>query len=148
MNVLIDTHYVLWCLVSPEKLSKEELIFLSDPKNIIYVSVVSLWEINLKYSSGKLNIAGVGIDQLLPSIEKTGFEIIDLNKEEASTFHKLPKIENNDPFDRMLGWQSIRRGLIFMSRDKKIKNYEKYGLKVWKEDYRFSLNANSIFWAN
>jgi len=54
MNLLLDTHGFLWSLFSPDKLSKEVLREIKSPDNDVAVSVVTFWEISLKYALGKL----------------------------------------------------------------------------------------------
>src|SRR3989344_5971776 len=130
MNILIDTHILLWSLFSPLKLSRGKREALLDPKNSIYVSVISLWEISLKYSIGKLQIRGAKIEKLGKAIEQTGFEILSLSSKEALDFYMLPKHKNKDPFDRMLIWQCISNDYYLMSQDLGIPDYKKHGLKL------------------
>lgn len=67
----------------------------------------------------------------LPAIAKdTGFEILGLEADTASSFYKLPKFKNRDPFDRMLAWQAISENCHLVTKDKGFEDYRKYGLKV------------------
>ena len=54
MKYLVDTHIFLWAIISPEKLSEKVQTILLDSNNTIIVSSITLWEISLKYGSGKL----------------------------------------------------------------------------------------------
>ena len=130
MNILVDTHIIIWWLVYPDKIKKTFFDYLIDEKNSVYVSAVSLWEISLKQSIGKLKLSGVEPKDLINLIEESGFELIDLSAKEAVSFDKIPKYKNKDPFDRMLVWQSIYNNYYFMSSDSKVKEYEKDGLKL------------------
>ncbi|MDB2414837.1 type II toxin-antitoxin system VapC family toxin, partial [Rickettsiales bacterium] len=56
MNLLLDTHVLLWCFSSPEKILEKTLIQMKNPQKTIYVSIASLWEISIKQSIGKLNV--------------------------------------------------------------------------------------------
>jgi len=132
MKVLLDTHFVVWSILDPKKLVAEERKFLLESRNEIFVSTVSLWEISLKYSIKKFNFDKYPIEQIVETIEESGFEIISLDKSDAITFYKLPRLPNKDPFDRMLVWQSIRSDFHFMSIDPEISEYEKNGLKLLK----------------
>lgn len=130
MNCLLDTHAVLWSLFEPNRLGAAALRLLKDPQQTVYVSVLSLWEISLKYSIGKLDLQGVAPDAFSDLIRQTGFELLPLAAEDAATFHNLPRLEHKDPFDRLLIWQAISHKLTFVSQDKTCAAYRKYGLKV------------------
>ena len=60
MNLLLDTHVFLWSLFTPDKLSKAEVRKIKSPNNDVAVSVVTFWEISLKYALGKLELKGHG----------------------------------------------------------------------------------------
>ena len=130
MNCLLDTHTLLWSLFEPNRLGKTALELLQDPKNTVYVSVISVWEISLKYSIGKLDLQGVTPDAFPDLIRQTGFELLPLAAQDAATFHNLARLEHKDPFDRLLIWQAISHKLVFVSQDKACAAYRKQGLKV------------------
>lgn len=130
MKYLLDTHTLLWVLSSPEKLTQKVKTIISQTKHKTYVSTVSLWEISLKYQLGKIELYGVLPEELPQLIKKSGFTIKNINSEIASTFYKLPRL-HKDPFDRMLIWQSIREGLVLISKDKTFSDYESCGLNVF-----------------
>lgn len=131
MNYLLDTHTLLWSLFKSSELSKNVIQVIKNTKNIINVSVVNFWEISLKYAIGKLQLTNILPDDLPELCEKIGFEILDLKAEESSSFYKLKIIKHKDPFDRMLIWQAIHQHLLFISRDKSLKEYKKIGLKIF-----------------
>jgi PIN domain nuclease of toxin-antitoxin system len=130
MNIIIDTHLLLWTLCNKDKLSSKEQRILTNNANNIYVSVMSIWEISLKSGIGKLELHNFDVSKLPDYITKTGFEIINLESKEASTFHTLPKTDHKDPFDRMIIWQTICKEFCLLTRDKAISSYCKYGLKL------------------
>jgi PIN domain nuclease of toxin-antitoxin system len=113
MKYLIDTHFLLWSLFSPEKISRPIAKILKEPGNRIFVSTITFWEIALKFSLNKLELEG-----------------ITPGAEDAASFYHLPRISHKDPFDRMLIWQAIREKLVLISKDGKISAYEEYGLKI------------------
>ncbi|MBN2546506.1 MAG: type II toxin-antitoxin system VapC family toxin [Spirochaetes bacterium] len=130
MKYLIDTHILICSLFDPDKIKKNIQDVLVDRDNDIFVSKISLWEITLKYSLGKMEISGVLPEHIENGIIKLGFEIKDLETDEILTYYKLPKMDNHkDPFDRMIIWQCIKNKLILLSRDSRIKDYKKNGLK-------------------
>ena len=133
MKYLLDTHVLLWTLFDSSKLpeSIKEIIFNS--QNEIYVSSISFWEISIKYGVGKLKLEKILPEELPIYSKKAGFEIINLDENVASSFHKLPRKSHFDPFDRMLIWQSIKNNMTIISKDEKFKEYQSQGIKlVWK----------------
>ena len=107
---------------------------LEDSSNEIFVSSVSLWEVSLKYSLGKLVLGSIGPEDIPPYCERLGFQIVPMGPVEASTYYKLKRIENHrDPFDRMLIHQCIQMKMIFISRDARMDQYKKQGLRcIWQ----------------
>lgn len=133
MKYLLDTHTLLWSILDTKKLSKKVKEILENRTNEISVSTIALWEIALKSSIGKLEFENLNIERLPFYIEITGYSIIDLDKIEAVSYTKLPLKENHkDPFDRIMIWQAISRNMIFITRDKKMEEYQNDGLKhLW-----------------
>ncbi|MDY6969035.1 MAG: type II toxin-antitoxin system VapC family toxin [Spirochaetota bacterium] len=130
MNYLLDTHTLLWTLFSSKDLSPKSSKIIFDSENNIYASLVSFWEISLKYSLGKILLNNI-LPEDLPEITiKAGYEIFPINEHDVSTFYKLPRIAHKDPFDRLLIWQGIKNNLIIISKDNRFKDYSKFGLSV------------------
>ncbi|MDR2587772.1 MAG: type II toxin-antitoxin system VapC family toxin [Coriobacteriales bacterium] len=133
MSYLMDTHVLLWFLMSTEKLSDRALEVLTDAHTDVYVSTVSFWELSLKHALGKLSIEGFELDDLEEIVCEAGVGIIGLNERESSSFHRLPlHAAHRDPFDRMLIWQAIKRDMGLLSNDQHFALYRSYGLRlVW-----------------
>lgn len=132
MNYLLDTHTFIWSLVSPGKLSLKTKAIIKSKENISWVSAITFWEISLKYAIGKLNLKGARPDELYEYSTSAGFAILDLQAETASTFYKLKKFRNKDPFDLMLAWQAISKGYTLVTNDSDFIVYKNHGLKtVW-----------------
>ncbi|MDI6734638.1 MAG: type II toxin-antitoxin system VapC family toxin [bacterium] len=133
MKYLLDTHTFLWILFDDNNLSEKVKVIIRDLENEIYVSVISYWEISLKFAVGKLELEGITPDELLIQAEQIGIQTLEISKEDASTFYNLPKMKHKDPFDRLIIWQAINRNIILISKDKEMKDYQKFGLKsLWK----------------
>ncbi|RMI08780.1 MAG: type II toxin-antitoxin system VapC family toxin [Calditrichaeota bacterium] len=130
MKYLLDTHTFLWVLFDDEKLSQKAKEVIRNLDNDVCVSVVTFWEISLKYAIGKLELQGVAPEDLVEYSKKVSIEILPISPKEASTFYKLPRMKNKDPFDRLIIWQSICQNLTLISKDKKIRDYRSFGLKV------------------
>ena len=130
MNYLVDTHIFLWSLFSPKKLPLGARKILLSPQDVKYVSVVTFWEIALKYQLKKITLEGVLPDGLPSLAKNAGFEILDLDSNTTSSFYKLPRFTNKDPFDRMLAWQAISYDHYLLTKDKEFVGYKQYGLKI------------------
>nr|VFJ47557.1 MAG: PIN domain nuclease, a component of toxin-antitoxin system (PIN domain) [Candidatus Kentron sp. FM]VFJ55896.1 MAG: PIN domain nuclease, a component of toxin-antitoxin system (PIN domain) [Candidatus Kentron sp. FM]VFK10689.1 MAG: PIN domain nuclease, a component of toxin-antitoxin system (PIN domain) [Candidatus Kentron sp. FM] len=129
-DYLADTHTFLWALFSKDRLTVQAREILEDENVIVYVSAISFWEISLKHSIGKLEIAPFTAQELLEVGEQSGFVLTGLSPLEAATFYRLPRLAHRDPFDRMLIWQAIRQKLTLISRDAAFADYRRHGLKV------------------
>lgn len=130
MILLVDTHVFLWAVLSPKRISKKVREILLDPECAKYVSIITFWEISLKFSLGKIDLTGVLPDELPTIAKDTGFEILNLDANTASSFYKLPKLRNKDPFDRMLAWQAISCGYCLLTQDEDFADYKDHGLKI------------------
>ena len=130
MNFLLDTHSFLWALFVPEKLSRSAVEAITSSDNDITVSVVTFWEISLKYALGKLELSGVEPDELPGFAKQTGLNILAISPHVAASFHKLPRLLHKDPFDRFIIWQAIQRKITLISKDREFNKYKKFGLKT------------------
>lgn len=130
MSCLLDTHALLWTLLDPARLGKNATDRIKNPDVTVYVSVVSFWEISLKYAIGKLELSGVMPDDFPNIVRQSGFDILPIAETDAATFHRLPCMEHKDPFDRLIIWQAISHKLTLISQDSAFAAYRKLGLKV------------------
>ena len=119
MKILLDTHIYLWAVSEPEKLTQSQIEILERPSNILYVSAVSIAEIMIKQSLGKLKI---DFDPL-QMIGESGFDLLDFSAEDAMKLGELP-FYHRDPFDRRLIAQSLNRKIALMSNDGKFGPYQ------------------------
>ncbi len=131
MRFLLDTHCLIWTLFSPDRLSKRARTFILDPENDVFVSIVSFWEISLKYALGKIEIKGLNPEDLPAAAKEAYFETIQLAPREAASFHRLPRIGHKDPFDRLIIWQAIQRDFFLISADRQFSAYQEHGLKLF-----------------
>jgi len=123
MNFLIDTHVFLWMAAEPEKLSvkAEECIMNTD--NALYLSIVSLWEMQIKTQLGKLAL-DVALDELWRKQQTQSDILLLLTKEEhVWELGNLPQL-HSDPFDRLLIAQSRHEDMALISADGIVSKYE------------------------
>ncbi len=119
MRLLLDTHILLHALTEPERLAPKRSESIENPANAVFVSAVSIAEIAIKVSIGKLR---VDVD-LLSAVEDAGFEWLDFSPQEALQLAELP-LHHRDPFDRMLVVQSQTHDLTLVTDDSKITDYD------------------------
>lgn len=129
MKFLLDTHVLLWSLFSPKKISKDVRLSISDIRHTVLISPISLWEISIKYTLKKLDLGEYAPEDLLNVISLSGYEYLCVRELEAASFYKLSLSTHKDPFDRMLIWQSIKNEITLISRDSRVSEYKKLGLK-------------------
>jgi len=130
MNYLLDTHVVLWSLLESDKISKTATEIIENPKNNIFVSTLSFWEISMKYALRKIELIETNPSEMPEMISKLGFNIIELGAEEASNYHLINGKWHRDPFDRMLIIQALINDLTLITKDEHIAKYKQEGLKV------------------
>lgn len=132
MNILLDTHYVLWVLMDDTLLSKQDKELILNQDNRIIVSTISLLEISIKYNIGRLSLNNIEPAQIPQLLDNYGYEISNLTPATAATFYQLPSDIHKDPFDRLLIWESIQLNYSLLTRDSKVKTYQQYGLVLAK----------------
>lgn len=130
MSHLLDTHTFLWAVFTPEKLSRRARAVITDASIAVSLSSISLWEISLKFSLGKLALDNTSPEELAVIAREMGLEFAALSAEEAASFHQLPRTTHRDPFDRMLAWQAIHRRWTLVTRDGALDEYQSAGLKT------------------
>lgn len=130
MNYLIDTHVLLWAIFESWKLSSRVKSLILNPENAIYVSLISFWEISLKYSLGKLDLDDIKPEDIPGISREAGFKTLRLSETDVSSFYNLPRIGHKDPFDRLIIWQAINNDLILISKDGRLSNYVELGLSI------------------
>jgi len=128
---IIDTHIFLWLVFDPDKIQKAKLNILKNPKNKIYVTGITFWEISLKYNLGKLELDGFTPDELPFLADEMGIDMMQIDATTFASFYKLPRNgSHKDPFDRIIIWKCIDEKITLISKDRKFPEYQKYGLKV------------------
>ncbi len=115
MNVLVDTHVLLWLFSDPARVDPVALAVLSDPENSLWVSAASAWEIAIKTRIGRLD--GEPVLAAWPDILATmSIDELAINSADAILAGRLPR-PHKDPFDRVIVAQAVRRNLMIATRD-------------------------------
>ena len=119
MNLLLDTHVLLWWLDDNPTLSRDARDAISDSNNLVFISAAVIWEIRIKQALGKLKIP----KSFRKVLEDQSFEMLDITTEHAHAIGDLPP-HHRDPFDRMLIVQARIEKFVIITRDNIFKKYQ------------------------
>lgn len=133
MKYLLDTHICLWAVSDKSKLSFAVQEIIQDTEAEILVSLVSLWEIAIKYRLGKFPEFNVSLTEFIDSIAKSGFEILPLKNEHLIAYFNFSHFSDNhkDPFDRLLLVIADFENAGFVTKDEKFDAYKEGVNIVW-----------------
>ena len=123
MKLLLDTHTALWWVNEYEKLSPKAKTMLLDEANILYISIVSMWEIAIKVSLGKLTELVGGVGAFLAEIEDMPILLLPVEPCYVEVVETLPFI-HRDPFDRLLVATAKVDALTVLTVDENIHKYD------------------------
>ena len=116
MRLLLDTHTLIWLATEPERLPSSVFNFLTEPTNELFLSVASIWEMQIKCQSGKLNF-GRPLSQLIGNqLVQNGLNVLLVEPSHIFALQNLPDL-HRDPFDRIMIAQAIVEDLSFVSAD-------------------------------
>lgn len=128
MNLLLDTHLLLWAAGEPDRLSKKAQGLLLDPANRLMFSSASLWEIGIKRSLGRADF-NVDPRRLWRMLLASGYLELPITSEHALVAGDLPML-HKDPFDRVLIAQARVEGLQLLTVDKAVAKYGEAVVRV------------------
>ena len=123
MRLLLDTHTFLWLDSTPEKLSEAALTVCNDPNNTLVLSVVSIWEIQIKTQINRLELNLPLREMVEVHQVDNGLQILPVELEHVYALQTLP-MRHNDPFDRLLIAQANTEQLTLLSADAQLADYE------------------------
>lgn len=122
MRLLLDTVVFLWLITDDSRLLKQARGAILAPGTEVFLSVVSLWEIVVKYQLGRLPLPEAPSRYIPIQRARHLIESLPLDELSVAHLHKLPSI-HKDPFDRMLVCQAIEHNLDIVTPDKAILDY-------------------------
>lgn len=120
MRLLLDTHVFLWACIEPERLSASEQDAIGDPRNDVFVSAASAWEIAIKRALGRLSFPAERFDEFADAM---GFRLLPITSSHGIAAGGLPPHHGN-PFDRMLIAQAKAEGLAVVTNDGRFPQYD------------------------
>jgi PIN domain nuclease of toxin-antitoxin system len=120
MNILLDTHILLWALTDESKLSERTRRLL--PNATTWLSVASLWEILIKAQIGKIPLPRPVGPFLMSKLRLNGVQLLPVTSDHVLRIESLPD-HHRDPFDRMLIAQSLEEKLPLVTADRVFARY-------------------------
>lgn len=122
MKVLLDTRTFLWAITGDKKLSKTAHKTFLDPRNRLFFSAVSMWEICIKISLEKLSLKSGWFKKIQNEMSINAIQWLPVEMSHCTELAKLP-FHHRDPFDRMLVAQAKAEELQLLSRDPRLSAY-------------------------
>ncbi len=128
MKILLDTQAFLWLSSDNKKLSKTARETFLNEKNNFFLSLVSIWEMSIKSSLGKLKFRSSMERFILNESQENNIEQMTITFQHVIKVQTLP-FYHRDPFDRLLVAQALIEDIPILSSDAAL---EKYGVnRIW-----------------
>ena len=126
MRLLLDTAVLIFAVEAPDRLSRRATAALKNPENVRELSSISLAEIAVKSSLGKLSISAPLARQALDDLE---VRVLPFTSDHAFRLFELP-VHHRDPFDRQIIAQALSEDIAVVTPDRQFRSYK--GLKlIW-----------------
>ena len=129
MILLLDTNTFIWSLASTEKLGRRALADISNNKNQVYVSSISLLECAIKIRTGKLKLS-LEFSEVDRYLEEANIQQMPFNTWAAEHYLKLPELSWSDPFDMAIIAQAVSKHMTLLTSDSNILKAKVIGLRT------------------
>ena len=117
MNFLLDTSTFLWYVSAHPELSPQANTIIGDPINNVHVSLVSIWELAIKFRIGKLELTPRPLSAWLDKhLAANNFRLLEINLPHLVRYAELP-LRHRDPFDGLLIAQSLVENIPVITND-------------------------------
>ena len=123
MNLLSDTHSFIWSFSNTKKLSQTAAQALKNPANQLFLSVASVWEMQIKIALGKMIFNDTLENIIIEQQTVNGIQILPVYLSHALYLENLP-LHHKDPFDRLLISQAFVENMTLVSADADFGNYQ------------------------
>jgi PIN domain nuclease of toxin-antitoxin system len=121
LKLLLDTHLLLWAALQPDRLSDTARNLLVEPKNELFFSPASLWEVAVKRNLGRADFR-VDPRVLRRNLLDNGYTELPITSEHTVSMESLPSV-HKDPFDRILIAQATVEGITLLTADDLVSQY-------------------------
>ena|SRR5438105_771851 len=122
MNLILDAHAFLWFIAGDDRLTANARAAIQNTNNQVFVSAATLWEIAIKASLGRLQLALPFEELITEQIRLNGFRLLSIAPQHLHIVASLP-FHHRDPFDRLLVAQAIIEALTIVSADSALDLY-------------------------
>jgi PIN domain nuclease of toxin-antitoxin system len=117
MNLLLDSNILIWFTLTPDRLSAKVTQLIADKNNNLFISIASIWEIQIKLRLQKLTL-DLPLSTLVKDLQQNSdIQILDITLAHIYALENLPN-EHRDPFDRIMIAQAMVEKMPFLSADK------------------------------
>lgn len=123
MDILLDTQVILWAISGDKRLSKKGKTVFLDPANNLYFSMAGYWEIAIKVSIGKLELADQWQMIIAREMQNNFIRFLPITKEHCNCLAGLP-FHHRDPFDRMIVAQTQVEQMVLLTADNQLTKYD------------------------
>lgn len=123
MNLLLDSHTFVWWRDEPNKISPAAFAEISNPANDVFLSVVTIWELQIKIALNKFTVKSGLENAVKDERQKNGFQILPVKLSHALYLENLP-FHHKDPFDRLLISQAIVENMTLLTADPEFSKYK------------------------
>ena len=123
MRYLLDTNVFIWFAMDDKNIYPDHKNIIKSADNEVFISIVSLWEIGIKHSLGKIDLKGT-LPELFSAVEKDfQMRVLPIEQEHVLKAVALP-FHHRDPFDRLIYAQSLTENMTFLYTDKIFDQYQ------------------------
>ena len=126
MQILLDSHILLWALTDSPKLPQRARSLVANMHNEVFFSIATLWEIEIKHAAHPDKLK-VGAEHVLAWCQEAGFKCLQIAERHVLALPTLEYEEghppHSDPFDRIMLCQAKVDGLVLVTRDSLLPNY-------------------------
>ena len=121
MNLLLDTHVALWAITDDQRLSAMARDLIQSPRNAVWISAASVWEIAIKYTLARENMPISG-KEALGYFRQAGYLLLAIQPEHGAAVEDLAA-HHQDPFDRLLVAQALTEPMRLVTHDALVARY-------------------------
>lgn len=121
MNLLLDTHLLLWAAFRPDRLSADAAAMIADPANRLWFSAASIWEVAIKRALDRPDFR-VDPGVLRSGLLANNYAELPIDGRHCMGLGGLPR-NHADPFDRILIAQALAEGMMLLTTDSRIAIY-------------------------
>ena len=122
MRLLLDTHVFLWLDSGNERIPAQVREVCEDGANEVFLSLVSVWEIQIKTALGKMRPPVSPVEMVEAYLKTATLTLLPIELAHVRTLANLPP-NHGDPFDRMLAAQARHEGLTLVTADQALRTY-------------------------